>query len=97
LAGWDDPGAVDEVNLLHERDVLPHFRLPRYGRHVADLLRAEGVDDAGLAGVGVADEADRNLLGLLVEFAQLAEEVDERTLAKRMVQGGVEGNCRILL
>jgi hypothetical protein len=33
----DDAGAVDEVDALHERDVLPHLGLAGHGRDGADL------------------------------------------------------------
>ena len=97
LAGRHHPRAVNEVNLLHERDVLPHLRLAGNGGHVAHLLGAERVDHAGLAGVGVANEAHRDLLGLLVQLAQLAEQVDKRALPEGMMKGGVEGNGWIFL
>ncbi len=70
---------------------------PQQGCRVPYLLGAEGVDDAGLARVGIADEADGDLLGLLVELAQLPEQVDEGALAKGMVQRGMEGDRRIFL
>ena len=50
--------AVDKVDALHEGDVLPDLGLPRDGRHLADLLLLERVDDGALAHVGVADEAN---------------------------------------
>jgi hypothetical protein len=64
---------VDEVNALHECDVLPHLGLTRDRRNCADLLIAKGVDDGGFAGVRVADESDGNLLTRRVEGRELAE------------------------
>jgi len=52
---------------------LPHLGLTRDGRDCADLLVAEGVDDGGFAGVGVANETDGNLLAGRVEGRELAE------------------------
>ena len=72
-AGRHATGAVDEVDALHECDVLPHLGLTRDGRNCADLLVAKGVDDGGLAGVGVADETDGDLLAGRVEGRELAE------------------------
>lgn len=60
----------------------------------ADLLLLERVDDAALADVGIADEADRDLLLVRVEHRELAEELDQRALAERVVDGSVEGQSR---
>ncbi len=38
LAGGHDSRAVDQVDPLHECDVLPHFRLPGDGCDGADLF-----------------------------------------------------------
>ena len=72
-------------------------RLYLVGTGIRYLLRAERVDDGGLAGVGIADEADGDLLGLLVQLAQLPEQVDQRPFPKGMVKGSVEGNRRVFL
>ena len=37
VGGGHHPGAVDEEDSVHERHVLPHFRLPSDGRHIAHL------------------------------------------------------------
>ena len=65
--------AIDEVDALHECDVLPHLGLTRDGRNCADLLVAKGVDDGGFASVGVADETDGDLLAGRVEGRELAQ------------------------
>ena len=52
---------------------MPHLGLTRDRRNCADLLVAKGVDDGGLAGVGVADETDGDLLAGRVEGRELAE------------------------
>ena len=64
---------VDEVDALHECDVLPHLGLTRDRRNCADLLVPKGVDDGGFAGVRVADETNGNLLAGRVEGRKLAE------------------------
>ena len=64
---------VDEVDALHECDVLPHLGLTRDRRNCADLLVAKGVDDGGFAGVRVANETDRDLLAGRVEGRKLTE------------------------
>ena len=75
--GRDDPRAVDEVDALRERDVLPDLRLAWDRRDVADLARLEGINDGRLADVRVADEADGYLLLVGVQLGELAEELDE--------------------
>lgn len=90
-AGRDAAGAVDQVDALHQGDVLPDLGLAGDGGDRADLFLAEGVDNGGLAGVGVADEADRDLLAGRVEGGELAEEGDEGSLAEGVGDGGVEG------
>lgn len=74
--GRDHAGAVDQVNAFHEGDVLPYFRFAGYGSHGADLFLAQGVDDGGFARVGVADEADGDLLAVGMQGGELAEELD---------------------
>lgn len=61
---------------------MPDLGLSRDGSDGADFLVAEGVDDGGFAGVGVADEADRDLLAVGVEAGELAEKLDEGALAE---------------
>jgi hypothetical protein len=90
----DDTRAVDQVDSPHEGDVLPDLGLSRDGRDRADLLFLERVDDGRLADVRVANEANRNLLLVRVEDRELAEELDERALAERVVDRGVEGERR---
>lgn len=53
----DDSRAIDEVDPLHQRDILPDFRLARNGGDGTDFGGFEDVDDGGLADVGVSDEA----------------------------------------
>ena len=64
---------VDEVDALHECDVLPHLGLTGDRRDCADLLVAKGVDKGGFAGVRVADETDGDLLAGRVESRELTE------------------------
>jgi len=74
---------------------LPHLGLTGDGSDCANLLVAEGVDDGGFACVGVADETDRDLFAGGVKGGELTEERDERTLAERVCDGGVEGEGRV--
>lgn len=82
--------AVDEVNAAEEGDVLPHLGLPRNGGHRAHLLFPEGVDDGGLAHVGIAHEPDGYGLLVCVELGELPEQVDERGFPKGVCDRGVE-------
>ena len=95
--GRDDTGAVDEVDALHEGDVLPDLGLAGDGGDSADLLGAEGIDDRGFAGVGVADKTDGDLFALGVEGGELAEELDEGAFAEGVVDVGVEGEGGVVL
>lgn len=40
----------------------PHLGLPSEGRHIADLLGAQRVDDGALAHIGVPNESHADLL-----------------------------------
>jgi hypothetical protein len=75
---------------------LPDFCFAGDGRDGADFLLAEGVDDGGFARVGVADEADGDLLAGGVQDGELAEERDERAFAEGVGEGGVEGEGGVL-
>ena len=66
-----DARTVDEVDALHQRDVLPHLGLARDGGNSAHLFAAQGIDDGTLANIGVADKTNRNLLFVRVEVAEL--------------------------
>mmetsp|Transcript_54403 Transcript_54403/g.90418 ORF Transcript_54403/g.90418 Transcript_54403/m.90418 type:complete len:630 (-) Transcript_54403:747-2636(-) len=92
----DDTGTVDEEDALEERDVLPHLGLTRNGRDLADLLLLERVDDATLSDVGVADETDTDLALVAVQTGKLAQQLDEGSLSKRVVETGVEGQRGVL-
>lgn len=65
--------AVDEVDAAHQGDVLPDLGFTGDGSHIADLLLLEGVDNGRLADVGVANEADRDLLAVREEGGELSE------------------------
>jgi hypothetical protein len=89
-AGRNDTGAIDQVDALHEGDVLPDLGLAGNGSDGADLLVAECVDDGGFSGVGVANEADGDLLAVGVKGGELAEKLDKGALAERVGDRGVE-------
>lgn len=73
---------------------MTYLGLSRDGRDSADLLLLERVDDARLANVRVADEADRDLLLVRVKDGKLAEELDERTFSEGVVDRSMEGERR---
>jgi hypothetical protein len=97
LTGRDNTGAINEVNSLHQCDILPHLGLTRNGSDCADLLVTKGVDDGGLARVGVSNQTNRNLLTVGVERRELTEQSDQGSLAERVVDVGVESQCRVVL
>ena len=86
-----DTGTVDEVDALHEGDVLPDFRLAGDRGNFGDFLLAEGVNDGGFARVRVADKADGDLFAGGVEGGELAEKGDQGAFAEGVRHGGVEG------
>lgn len=61
---WDDTWAVDEVDALHQCDVLPDLGLSGDWSDGADLFLPECVDDGGFAGVWIANESDRDLAAI---------------------------------
>lgn len=89
--GRDDTGAIDEVDTLHERNVLPDLCLAGDGCDGAHLLGAKGVDDGRLSGVGVPDETNGNLFALGVERRELTKQLNEGSFAEGVVDIGVEG------
>lgn len=93
----DDTRTIDEVDTLHQRNVLPNLSLTRNGRDRAHLLFTEGVDDGGLSGVGITDEADGNLTAVGVDRGELAKETDKSSLTEGIVDVGVESKTRVLL
>ena len=90
-AGGHDAWAVDQVNAFHEGDILPYFRFAGDGSYGADFFLAQGVDDGRFAGVGVADEADGDLLAVGMQGGELAEELDQQAFAEGVCNGGAEG------
>ena len=67
------------------------------GSDIANLAALQGVDHAALANVGIANEADGDLLLVRVECGKLAEKRDEGAFAKGMVRRGMEGESRVTL
>lgn len=90
--GWDDTRAINEVDTLHESNVLPNFGLSRDRSDFADLLRLDSIDDTALADIGITDEADTNLLLFGHEIGELAEELNEGTFTEGVVYGSVESD-----
>ena len=88
---------INQVDSLHERNVLPDLGLAGYGRHIAHLLLAQRVYHRALACVRVSDEAYTNLFVVFVQLAKLTQQLNESALAERIRQAGVEGECRMLL
>jgi hypothetical protein len=56
--GRNDPRAINQVYFPSESDILPDFGFTWYRCDAAYFSTFEGIDDAGLANVGVSDEAD---------------------------------------
>ena len=90
--GWDDTRAINEVDTLHESNVLPDFRLSRDRSDFADLLRLDSIDNTALADVGIANETDTDLLLFGHKIGELAEELNERTFTEGVVDGSVESD-----
>lgn len=95
--GRDHTGTIDKIDSLHQGNVLPHLGLTRNGSDRAHLLVTESVDDRRLARVGVADQANRHLLAVGVKGRELAKQRDQRTLAERVVDVGMESKTRVVL
>jgi hypothetical protein len=94
-AGRNNTGAIDEVDTLHECNILPDFGLARNRSDIADLLSFDGIDDAAFADIGVANEANRNLLLVGHEIGELTEELNKGTFAEGVVDGCMEGDGRV--
>lgn len=90
-----DTRAVDEVDSLHEGNVLPDFGLPRDRSDLADFLALYCVDDTALANIRIADKTDTDLLLLGHEIGELAEELNEGTFTEGVVDRGMEGDCGV--
>lgn len=69
--------------------------LAGHGGDGADLAALERVDHAALADVRVADEPDGDLLLVGVQLGELAQQLDERTLAEGVVRRCVESKCGV--
>ena len=76
---------------------MPNLRLTRDRGHSADLLLPKSVDDRRFAGVGVSNEADRNLFPVGVQGGKLAKQLDERTFTKGVIDRGMERKSGIIL
>ena len=69
----DNTWAVDEIDALRQRDVLPNLGLTgNWGNLTAGLLH-ERVDDGGFTNIGIANESNRDTLLLLVQHVELLE------------------------
>ena len=77
--------AVDEINTLRQRDVLPRLGLARDRCDPAACLLHERVDDGALADVGVPDETHADVLLVLVKDVELLEQLDQRAFAERVL------------
>lgn len=87
-------GTIDKVDSTHEGNVLPHFCLSGDGSDSADLFLFKRVDDAAFTDVGVADKPDRDLLLVRMQYTKLAQELNQRSLAKGIIDARVERNSR---
>lgn len=97
MVRWYDTRAIDQVDPLHQRDILPHLGLTGDRRDFGDCLAPEGVDDARLADVGVADQANADLFPVLVEDAKLPEQIDQGTTPEGVPETGPHGACWVVL
>lgn len=87
---------IDQVDSLHQGNVLPDFRLSWDRGDSADLFLFDRIDDARFTDIGVSDETDRYLLLVRMKDRELTEELNEGSFTKRVVDRGVEcdGGCR---
>nr|POE77624.1 hypothetical protein CFP56_09271 [Quercus suber] len=68
-----DARTINQIDPLHQRDVLPDFGLTRYGCRCADLLFPQRVDDGGFASIGIADEPNGYLFAGRMQRRKLAK------------------------
>lgn len=97
LVGRDNTRAVNEVDSLHQSDILPHFGLTRDRSDRANLLLAKSVDNGGLARVGISNQANGDLLAVRVQGRELAQKLDQRAFPKGVVDRCVERKSRVVL
>ena len=95
--GWHDTGAVNQEDLLHEGNVLPHLSLTRDGGNGTHLLLTKSVDDGRFTNVGVSNKTHGNLLTVRVQGGELAQQVDQTTLTKRVSDRSMERKCGEIL
>ena len=67
--GEHNPGTVDEEDAPHQGNVLPDFGLTCDRSDFTHFFGTQSVDDGRLPDIGVADEADGDLLLVGVELA----------------------------
>jgi hypothetical protein len=75
--GWNDTRTINEIDTLHQGDVLPNLGLTRDGGNRADLFGLECVDDGRFTSVGVSNETHRDLLAVTVKGGELTEKLDQ--------------------
>ena len=89
-----------EVSNTHTRFVgmqhTPDFGLARDRCHLCHWLSAQRIDDTRLSDIGIADKTNTNLLPVLVEDAELPEEVDKRATAKGILHARPHSTCRVI-
>jgi hypothetical protein len=62
--GRDDTGTVNQIDALHQTDILPDLSLSRNGSNSANLLFEKGVDDGRLSSVRPTNQTDRYLFSV---------------------------------
>jgi hypothetical protein len=72
--GRDHTRTIDEIDSLHQGDILPHLGFTRNRSNCAHLLASQSVDDRRLARVGVANQTDRHLLTVGMKGRELAKQ-----------------------
>ena len=95
-AGRHATRTINEIDALHECDVLPHLGLTRDRSHSADLLLPKSVDDRRFTSVRVSNQPNRDLLAIGVQGGKLTKQLNQRALAKRVVDVGMESESRVI-
>ena len=93
----DSSRAVNQVDSFGQGHILPHLGLSWNWSCLADPLFEKRVDHTRLADVGIANEANADILLVSVEDVELPEEVDQRPFAERVGDAGSVGNGGIEL
>jgi len=78
----DNSRAVDQVNTLSQRYILPHFCLSRNRSDLTYYFLHQSVNHRGLSDVGITNESDGNALLVSVKLVKLFEQLDQGAFTK---------------